>query len=68
MAGPVEFDTGSIGVRGSPTIVYKMGTPPLPEAGEKINSREVGVEAAIATAFEKADAAGILQPLLGGAR
>ncbi len=68
MAGPVEFDTGSIGVRGSPTIVYKMGTPPLPEVGEKINSREVGVEAAIATAFEKADAAGILQPLLGGAR
>jgi len=68
MAGPAEFDTGSIGVRGSPTIVYKMGTPPLPEAGEKINSREVGVEAAIATAFDKADAAGILQPILGGAR
>ena len=68
MAGPVEFDTGSIGVRGSPTIVYKMGTPPLPEAGEKINSREVGVEAAVATALEKADAAGILEPILGGAR
>lgn len=68
MKGPVEFDTGSIGVRGSPTIVYKMGTPPLPEAGEKVNSREVGVEAAIATAFDKADEAGILRPILGGAQ
>lgn len=67
-AGPVEFDTGSIGVRGSPTIVYKMGTPPLPEPGEKVNSREVGVEAAVATALEKAAAAGILQTVLGGAR
>ncbi len=68
MDGPAVFDTEYIGVRGSPTIVFKMGTPPLPEAGEKINSREVGVEAAIATAFAKADAAGILQPILGGVK
>lgn len=62
------FDAEHIGVRGSPTIVFKMGTPPLPEAGEKINSREIGVEAAVAAAFAKADAAGILTPLLGGLR
>jgi len=66
MDGPAVFDAEYVGVRGSPTIVFKMGTPPLPEAGEKINSREVGVEAAIATAFAKADAAGILKPILGG--
>ncbi len=62
------FDAEHIGVRGSPTIVFKMGTPSLPEAGEKINSREIGVEAAVAAAFAKADAAGILTPLLGGLR
>jgi hypothetical protein len=40
----------------------------LPEAGEKINSREVGVEGAVATAFAKADAAGILTSVLGGTK
>ncbi len=68
MDNPVTFDPECIGVRGSPTIVFKMGTPPLPEAGEKINSRQVGVEAAVATAFAKADAAGILTPILGGVK
>jgi len=62
------FDAEHIGVRGSPTVVFKMGTPPLPEAGEKINSREIGVEAAVATAFAKADAAGILTSILGGVK
>ncbi len=62
------FDAEHIGVRGSPTVVFKMGTPPLPEAGEKVNSREIGVEAAVTTAFAKADAAGILTAVLGGAR
>jgi hypothetical protein len=49
-------------------VVFKMGTPPLPEAGEKVNSREIGVEAAVAMAFAKADAAGILTSVLGGAK
>jgi electron transfer flavoprotein beta subunit len=64
--GPVEFDSGLIGVRGSPTIVYKMGTPPLPEPGEKVNAREVGVDAALSFTFEKAAEAGVLGTLLGG--
>ena len=67
-AGPVEFDAAQIGVRGSPTIVYKMGTPPLPEPGEKVNVREVGVEAALDFAFKKAAEAGVLDTLIGGAR
>ncbi len=66
MAGPVEFDRGQVGVRGSPTIVYKMGTPELPEAGEKINAREVGIEAAVREALSKAEATGALK--LGGAK
>lgn len=66
-AGPVEFDVTQIGVKGSPTIVYKMGTPPLPEAGEKINARELGVQAALDFTFTKAEEAGILGTMLGGA-
>ncbi len=68
MSGPLEFDKGQVGVRGSPTIVFKMGTPPLPEAGEKIDAREVGVAEAVKQTFAKADAAGILDTVLGGAR
>ena len=66
--GPVEFERNEVGVRGSPTIVYRMGTPPLPEAGEKINCREVGNETAVATTLEKAKEAGILEQILGGAQ
>ncbi len=68
MSGPLEFDKGQVGVRGSPTIVFKMGTPPLPEAGEKIDAREVGVAEAVKQTFAKVDAAGILDAVLGGAR
>jgi electron transfer flavoprotein beta subunit len=68
MEGPIHFDLGEIGVRGSPTIVYQMGTPPLPEPGEKINVRESGTRAALDLAFGKAEAAGVLETLLGGAR
>ncbi len=66
-AGPVEFDATQIGVKGSPTIVFKMGTPPLPEAGDKINAREIGVQAALDFTFGKAEEAGVLSAMLGGA-
>jgi electron transfer flavoprotein beta subunit len=64
--GPVEFDTGNVGVRGSPTIVYKMGTPPLPEPGEKVNAREVGMDAVLDFVFNKAEDMGVLNTMLGG--
>jgi electron transfer flavoprotein beta subunit len=67
MEGPIEFDTQQIGVRGSPTIVYKMGTPPLPEAGEVVNTREVGIEQALKFTFDKAAEAGVLDAVLGAA-
>ncbi len=68
LAGPVEFAADEIGVRGSPTIVYQMGTPPLPEAGEKINTREAGVSATLDLVFKKAEDAGVLDAMLGGAQ
>ena len=67
MEGPVPFSLEEIGVKGSPTIVYKMGTPPLPEAGEKVSAREIGAAAAVKFALDKAEAAGILKAVLGGA-
>ena len=68
MEGPVEFETAKIGVRGSPTIVYQMGTPPLPEPGEIVNTRETSVEAALAFTFAKAEEAGVLSTMIGGAQ
>ena len=68
MEGPIEFDTQQIGVRGSPTIVYKMGTPPLPEAGDLVNTREIGVDEALKFTLDKATEAGVLSAILGGAQ
>ncbi|MGC9521644.1 MAG: electron transfer flavoprotein subunit beta/FixA family protein [Anaerolineae bacterium] len=65
--GPIAFEMDKVGVRGSPTIVYSMGTPPLPEPGEKVNAREQGVQSALAFTFEKAEQAGVLRTMLGGA-
>ncbi len=64
--GPVDFAKGEVGVRGSPTIVYKMGTPPLPESGEKLNTREIGITDAVRQAFQKAEEEGILEVVLQG--
>lgn len=64
--GPAQFDAAQIGVKGSPTVVYKQDTPSLRQGGGTVNAREVGVEAAVKTALEKARAAGILQQVLGG--
>ncbi|MGC9358096.1 MAG: electron transfer flavoprotein subunit beta/FixA family protein, partial [Anaerolineae bacterium] len=66
MEGPVDFDKRKVGVLGSPTIVYKMGTPPLPEPGEKIKAREVGVETAVEQVLGKAGESGVLNAVLGG--
>lgn len=65
--GPVEFEMNKVGVRGSPTIVYRMGTPPLPEPGEKVNTREKGLQAALAFTLDKAEETGVLTTMLGGA-
>lgn len=66
MEGPVPFAAAEVGVKGSPTVVYQMGTPPLPEPGEVFNSRELGVPAVVKTALDKAAQSGVLHAVLGG--
>jgi electron transfer flavoprotein beta subunit len=57
---PILFDREKIGMSGSPTIVFKAGTPEKPTAGEVINSRELGTEAVVKTALDKIQAAGVV--------
>lgn len=65
---PVLFNTAEIGLKGSPTQVSKVGTPDKHAAGELIKTSDVGVEAAVKAAFQKAAAAGIFQSINGGAK
>ncbi len=64
MEGPIEFERKQVGVLGSPTIVYRTGTPPQPEPGDKINAREIGADAAVADVLERAKKAGVLEAAL----
>ena len=57
---PVLFDREKIGMAGSPTIVFKAGTPEKPSAGEVIHARELGTEAVVKTALEKILSAGVV--------
>jgi electron transfer flavoprotein beta subunit len=59
MEGPVEFNRELVGVRGSPTIVYRTGTPPQPEAGEKLEARK-DVKQAVQAALDRAETRGVL--------
>ncbi len=64
--GPANFETSEVGVRGSPTIVYKMETPPLPEGGEKLDVRKLGVKAVVKQTLEKVEKAGVFDTLFAG--
>jgi electron transfer flavoprotein beta subunit len=55
----VPYDPAQIGLKGSPTMVAKVGNPALHARGEVIHALEVGVETAVAQALEKAKASGI---------
>jgi len=61
MEGPVAFDRRQVGVAGSPTIVYQTDTPPQPEPGEKLNARDLGVEAVVAEVLGRVKEAGVLE-------
>jgi len=65
MEGPIDFERRKVGVLGSPTIVYRTDTPTQPEAGDKINAREVGAEAAVTDVLDRAEKAGVLEAALG---
>jgi electron transfer flavoprotein beta subunit len=51
--GPISFDPAQLGLKGSPTTVFRTGTPEKHKAGEVIKTAEAGVEAAVKTAFDK---------------
>ena len=65
---PVRFNAGQIGLKGSPTMVFKVGTPEKHAPGEVIQTFEVGVEGAVKTALDKVMASGVFSSILGETR
>ncbi len=63
---PVVFQVEQLGVRGSPTMVFKTATPEKHLRGEMINSLETGVEMAVKNALEKAISSGAITSWKGG--
>jgi electron transfer flavoprotein beta subunit len=57
---PVRFDPVQIGIKGSPTMVFKVTSPDRHVKGEVIKTFDIGVEQAVRQAFEKAALAGVL--------
>jgi len=51
--GPITFDPAQLGLKGSPTTVFKTGTPEKHVAGEIIKTAELGVDAAVKAALDK---------------
>lgn len=58
--GPVAFDLDRLGIRGSPTMVFKTSNPEKHTRGEVINSVETGVPEAVRQALGKIVASGVL--------
>ena len=65
---PVMFPVDQIGLRGSPTTVFKTTQPEAHKAGEIINVTEVGVGAAVQSVFQKIKSSGVLSTVAGGAQ
>jgi electron transfer flavoprotein beta subunit len=65
---PIRFDAGQIGLKGSPTMVFKVGTPARHAAGEVIQTFEIGLEGAVKMALDKLVASGVLSSILGETR
>lgn len=63
---PIPFNPQQIGLKGSPTMVSKVGAPEKHSGGEVIKTIEVGVEGAVTAALEKALASGVWGTNNGG--
>jgi electron transfer flavoprotein beta subunit len=50
---PIVFDPAQIGLKGSPTMVFKTGTPEKHTAGEVFNTVDSGIEGAVKAALDK---------------
>jgi electron transfer flavoprotein beta subunit len=62
---PVVFDVAQLGLKGSPTTVFKTGTPERHVAGEVFKVTELGVEWVVKAALDKIMAAGDVDSILG---
>jgi len=65
---PVAFDPAQIGLKGSPTMVFKSGTPEKHAPGEVIKTADVGLEGAIRMALDKLAMTAAGEAILGGPR
>src|SRR5512140_766146 len=63
--GPVTFDVAQLGLKGSPTTVFKTGTPERHVAGEVVKTAEVGVDGAVKAVLDKILATGDIATVLG---
>jgi electron transfer flavoprotein beta subunit len=56
---PIQYNPDQIGLKGSPTMVSKVGNPAQHARGEVIHVSDSGVQAAVVRAFELAKSKGI---------
>jgi len=63
--GPISFDPAQLGLKGSPTTVFKTGTPEKHKAGEIIKMSETGAAGAVKAALDKMLAVEGMASLLG---
>jgi electron transfer flavoprotein beta subunit len=65
---PILFKIEQIGLRGSPTMVFKVTTPEKHAPGEVKQTIEAGVDVAVKWALEKVAASGALSSIYGEAK
>ncbi len=65
---PIAFAPDQIGLKGSPTTVFKTQNPEKHPQGEMIKVAEVGIDAAVKSAFDKVFAANVLDGFNGAAK
>jgi electron transfer flavoprotein beta subunit len=63
--GPITFDVAQLGLKGSPTTVFKTGTPEKHVAGEVIKVAELGVDGVVKVALDKILAVEGMASMLG---
>lgn len=62
---PVVFDLAQLGLKGSPTTVFKTGTPERHLAGEVVKVADLGVEWVVKAALDKITAAVDVASIVG---
>ena len=62
---PITFDPAQLGLKGSPTTVFKTGTPEKHTAGEVIKTVDLGVDGAAKMALDKILAVEGMASMLG---